>query len=143
MANDKVVDAVETKIVSMLDALQQGAVTVGHVAVKYAPDVADAVLNIVRIDALGKLIPAIAFFIICLSVFIYIVKYIRKVYANKKEDYDFNDKIFIACMCSLPFVTVGIISSLVLLNIWSWVAVFEPKLALAKQIIDSVLNTHK
>lgn len=32
-------DAVQQKVVSMLDALEQGAVQIGHTAVKYAPDV--------------------------------------------------------------------------------------------------------
>lgn len=65
-------DKVEDKLVTILDALQTGAVTVGEQVVKYSPDVADAALMIVRVDAAETLLWSLAMLLITISV---ILKY--------------------------------------------------------------------
>ena len=41
-------DKIQDKVVSMLDALQQGTTTLGDKLVKYTPDVVDAGLWVIR-----------------------------------------------------------------------------------------------
>lgn len=58
-------DKIQDKVVSMLDALQQGTTTLGDKLVKYTPDVVDAGLWVIRIDGIQEI--AIAIF--CLLFF--------------------------------------------------------------------------
>lgn len=133
-------DAIQNKVVSMLDALQNGAVEVGTQVVKYTPDVIDAGLWVIRIEGIQALVFSLSFLLPLWLLHPFAKRSLAWAQAATKEDDD-NFPSFL-----LPIILYGIVilfaaqAFYILTNIWSWVAVFEPKLYLAKQIIASVIN---
>lgn len=129
---------VETKIVEMLDALQNGAVKIGEGVVKYSPDVADAALWVVRIDALENIV----FWLLFFTLFTLPLVYIKSIWAflvSKRDDTDDASVILGRCGVGCCAIT-AVISFFNLTTIWYWVALFEPKLYLAKQIIKATIG---
>lgn len=130
-------DKVEDKLVTILDALQTGAVTVGEQVVKYSPDVADAALMIVRVDAAETLLWSLAMLLITISV---ILKYREGYSAWLKEKLSGHspDAAIASIIFGLQIPAAVMFFSLSdILSIWNWVALFEPKLALAKRIAEA------
>lgn len=129
---------VETKIVEMLDALQNGAIKIGEGVVKYSPDVADAALWVVRIDALENIVFWLIFFIM----FLLPLVYIKSIWAwCVSKEYSSNESSTVLGLIGLVASFIAaIIGFFNLTTIWNWVAVFEPKLYLAKQIISATLG---
>lgn len=145
---------VEGKLVEMLDALQNGVVTVGEQVVKYGPDVADTALWVVRIDGIGSLLPAMLLTPILLwgsvkaaKKSIWHAQGLRK-YLSTPTPKDREFQHFQGCefrvilLGGVSLVAGGIAVHQIfkLLDVWNWVAVIEPKLWLAKQIIATVLK---
>ena len=129
---------VEGKLVEMLDALQHGVVKVGETVVQYSPDVADAALWVVRIDGIQYMLMAVS----CL-IWAILAKILGgKLWAwARRVDPDFDTPA--ACVPILMWMTGVVafgISLAELFSIWNWIAIIEPKLWLAKQIISSVLK---
>lgn len=155
-------DAIQNKVVGMLDALQNGAVELGSQVVKYTPEVVDAGLWVVRIDGLNSLFWSLICFLFC-SVVLYkiIPKAIKhhndycsyrnaNSYGRTPEEKDewtrvksYKDSYDKSVLCwgIVTVATMAIVPAiLTLTKVWQWVAVFEPKLYLAKQIIASVVK---
>ena len=124
---------VEEKLVSMLDALEKGAVHVGDAVVKYSPDVAEATLLVVRIDGVQNIVTGLICAVLAFLSAKACVKWL------KASD---GDDVYI------PLIASALITALVttqvdffnLIDVWNWVAIFEPKLYLAKQIIKAALG---
>ncbi len=118
-------DVVENKIVSILDALQNGAMEIGGQMVKYAPDVAATALMVTRIDGIQWMVVTVVALILGFGL-IWL--------AIKIEDHD----------ATGPVVGFGLGVSIFglfnFLNIWNWIAIFEPKLYIAHQIINTTLG---
>lgn len=127
--------SVETKIVSMLDALQHGIVTVGEKAVKYSPDIADAALSVTQITGAAELLygigQGIALFL-C-------VKFCLFFYKTAVEDDSFGAGLAVAGFAS---ASVGLAISVIyaFFNVWNYVAIFNPKIYIAHQIIEKVMK---
>jgi hypothetical protein len=130
---------VEEKLVSMLDALEKGAVQVGDAVVKYSPDVAEATLAVVQIDAAGKLI---------IGTLCTIAAYVAYRVARWGIKEFVNDMVGAEDGLIAPSIVFGVLffvppfigAIIYLADIWNWVAIFEPKLYLAKQIIKAALG---
>lgn len=128
---------VQAKVVEMLDQLQHGAVTVGNTIIKYSPDVADAMLWIVRINGLQQLVMIIP----CLLVMYFSQKLAIKYWKHLVEKRDTDEvqvlgvwllwAVFLVAACQFVYL---------ILNIWTWIQIFEPKLWLAKHIVAKVLQ---
>jgi len=129
-------DKVETKLVSMLDALQNGVAEVGGKIVKYTPDVVNAAEWVVRIDGVQSIVFSVSGMIVMGYASVKIWKFARKI--REEDRYsgwaDFNNALA---------VILGIVAALqirIILDVWNWVRIFEPKLYIAKQIIESVVG---
>lgn len=151
-------DKVEEKVISLLDALQSGVAHIGDQVVKYSPDVADAALWVVRIDGLGNLlIGLLGLGMIAVSHALFrkavwhrgqhiiawraYIETKGKEERIQKDDADYHDFWrFITLLTSGFSGFAGLIAVARFLDIWNWVAVFEPKLFIAKQIIDAALK---
>lgn len=113
-----------------LDGIDKLSNMLSEVAVQYGPDVVDAALTVVRISGAGELIIG---FVVLISAIIYFCK-LKSLWgwAIKKDD---------EAHCLIPiFGTVGavitaIVGLIILINPWYWVAVIEPKLWVAHQIL--------
>lgn len=131
---------VEAKIVSILDALQNGVVTVAGQVVHYAPDIANTALMVVRIDGINDLVNLGASALAATVFTIVMYKLTKKASCNWED----GDKYF-----PLNMVTgiMGILTSIwafcsvsSLINVWLWMKLFQPKLYLAHELIKSVVK---
>lgn len=147
MTKDVVITAVDTakdiaanpdvqhKVVSMLDALQNGAVIVGNQVVKYTPDVINAALDIVRINGLQQALHCL----LSLVVLITACNISKKQYPIANFNTGNDSAMF--CIVSWFFILISsIIISIIAFDVWNWVMIFEPKLYIAKEIIDKVMK---
>lgn len=132
-------EVLEQKVITMLDALEKGAVTVGDAAVKYAPDVADAVLGVIRINGLSAVMTALISFVLLMFVGCFLWKVHKKWLAVDPEYLKgVTGFSLLGSIIFFGFASAVLITDV--FNVWNWVAIFEPKLALAKQIVDAALN---
>lgn len=130
-------EAVQAKVLEMLDALQNGAAHIGDQVVKYSPDIANAALWVVRIDGIQSIIGAI----VMIPISFLFAKWAKKYYAKLKEDREHDEPpVMLVGVLWIGAITGWVTSLLTLSGVWNWVAVFEPKLYLAKQIIKAALN---
>lgn len=130
-------DKVQDKVVSMLDALQHGVTTVGNSVVKYTPDVVDAGLWVVRIDGIQTL----TFSILGLLAAFILGHASYKFWKYLEKECELDGPVIVFPLFGGIITIIMIIgNTITLLNVWNWVAIFEPKLYLAKQIIDSVVK---
>jgi hypothetical protein len=136
MKEQVIKETVEAKLVNMLDALQNGVAEIGNTAVKYAPDVMDAALQVVRIDGIQNVATALYLFVLgCIS-----LGNVKRFYKKAVED------SWDSCWCVAPIGAVlagGVLliqAMATLTNIWVWVSIFEPKLYIAKQIIKTTIG---
>lgn len=129
-------DAVQNKLVSMLDALQQGAFTVGNAVIKYSPDVANTMLDVIRINGIQTLIYNTLLLTGSLGLFYYIKK------SWSKSWFDEYAGPTAAGVLGCIFIIISnamFINSTGLFNIWNWIEVFQPKLWIAHEVIRSAL----
>lgn len=140
-ANDP---TVQGKVIEMLDSLQHGAVHVGDKIVEYSPQVANAALWVVRIDGMQALLNGFIALIGCLLLFKWTRKGFKWFRDGLDDDSDSEEtagKFFVGLAVPVGlFFPFGIVVSNNLLNIWVWIQVIEPKLYLAKRIIDAVIK---
>lgn len=127
---------VQDKLVSMLDALQQGAVKVGETVVQYSPDVANAALWVVRIDGIQCIVTG-AFYA---TIGALGVKYTIKAWRWATKDASDQPVFLVPLVLGVVTGIAVVAASNIVLNVWNWIAVFEPKLWLAKQIIAAALK---
>lgn len=143
MSKEAVAEAkpdIETKVVEMLDALQNGAVTIGEQVVKYSPDVADAALWVVRIDGVQSLLNAVIFCVAGIVMYKLAKRNWKwahqKVTKEDEEDILYIPSVLLFVLSAFPLF--GGIARL--LSVWTYIAIFQPKLYLAKQIIDAAVG---
>lgn len=131
--------AVQSKLVEMLDSLQHGAIKVGEEVVKYSPDIADTALWVVRIDGAQQIVSGL----MALAVAICAAKWLGVLWKwGREKAEDECDGIYYIWP---TFATAAMIIPVVfcaekLLSVWHWIAIFQPKLWLAKQIISATLK---
>jgi len=102
-------------------------------AEKYAPQVYQTAIDVVQVQAIGE---------ICLSLLCLLVLYLswQKILKLYKQGF-FDDTDEAACVIScvlglsMTFV-IGLFSLFSLCDIWNWVALFNPDLALAHKILN-------
>lgn len=131
-------DAVQAKVINMLDALQTGAVHIGEQVVKYSPDVADAVLWVIRIDGLQTILSGLVMLILsffCIGWAKKLITWAHK-YSEESSGVSYTGAIL---GCGILIIPVFIAYD-ALTNIWNYVSVFEPKLYLAKRIVSAAIN---
>ena len=123
------------KALSIFDSLQTGVAQVGGAVVKYTPDVVEAGLTVVRIDAVQSIVTGL----VCLGLFVSCVLKIRE--CNKIECYwDSCNVPFVGISSVICLVVSGCIAAVCLLNVWVWAGLFEPKLYIAHKIIEGVMK---
>lgn len=107
----------------------------------YGPQVVDLGLNVVRIDGLSALLPAIVILalimVLARKAYPKLLDFYREQFAiewrNRSEGL-----ILLSGIAQLPFFVAFIICLVNLLNIWNWIAVFAPELEVARRIIGGV-----
>lgn len=108
---------------------------------EWAPEILEASAKIVFYESLGWIIIGLLFAFISGTI-------IRLSWKNKEWFKDGLEKggsegdfvFFVSCSAFFGSLIPGIISLFILLNIWNWVGLFDPKLAVARQILNAVIQ---
>jgi hypothetical protein len=141
---------IEEKVVDLMEKLEQ-------LAGQYAPEVMDGALGAISVTGVSQIMAGfvcllVVFVIICVSR--HFERKFMMIYRNERKDgckvksgyYGSSEK---ACKCSsllenafiakwigVAFATIMMIPAVVMMSsVWSWVAIFNPKLALAHHIL--------
>lgn len=125
----------EDKLVDMLDALQNGVATVGDKVLEYGPDVVEMALWVVRIDGMQYLLTGI---VCAMTSALLTFKYLNRLWEWARK-HDEGSEFMVTIVI---FIISGLLTTIAiarLSNMWGWVAVFAPKLALAKKVVESAL----
>ena len=128
--------ALENKVVEMLDALQNGAVEIGHQVVKYTPDMIQAVYGVTMINGIQNIV----YGILWLGVTIFLYRK-AKSYKWSGGNYGPEGVDVLKFVTGAAAIVTFIISTTQLLDVWNYTAIVEPKLYIAHQIIDKALET--
>lgn len=129
---------VQAKVVSMLDALQQGAVTVGSTVVKYTPAVVNAALDVIKLNGIQDLVLSIGGTALAV---IFVLGTIRLwKWSQSTRDLRESPALLIPIFTGAATACIAIYNIVTILDIWLWVEIFEPKLWIAKQLVNQVLK---
>ena len=125
-------DSLEQKAVDILDKLEK-------LTTQYAPEVLDAAASAVRVTGIGNIITGIGS-MVSAAIVIWIAKNFANICRKKKEEEGYMSEWELGMGLSLAVGGItGSVLSIVflfrLLNIWNWIAIFNPKLALAHKIL--------
>lgn len=121
----------EQKAIEMLDKIEA-------IAENYAPEVSELALQAVRVSAIGELLYGLISIISVPVIFVVGTRAAAFFKEKKKEDGMYSSwevGIGMSFICTIIGCSVFAISGIqVLFNVWNWVAIFSPELALAHQI---------
>jgi hypothetical protein len=119
----------EEKAVQYLEALEK-------LTIQYAPDVVNASLLVVQLNAIGQILVA---FVLLLGTILFWWKLAPTLW-KWAEGFD-KDMPGIFGLLGGGFGSIVTIplSFIILFDIWTWVAIFEPKLYIAYKILNKVL----
>ncbi len=107
-----------------------------ELAEQYGAEVVNAALTVVQINAAQSLVIAVLF----LGVLIYAYPKLKKTGPLMAKQWnDDNPKFFIGFAFGIVTIFSGIIGVVKMLNVWTWIAVFEPKLVIARKLLAGVL----
>jgi len=129
-------NALQSKLLEIIDKLQQAATNAATAAGKAAPQMLDYAIRITHWDGIQNVL--VGFFLLLLAS-IGISIFVRKWEAICNLSHD--DELCLLCF----FGGVAILGTLIgalclLLDVWNWVAIYDPKVALAHQLLQKVME---
>jgi hypothetical protein len=125
-----VADKLGDKALEYLNALEQ-------ITKQYAPDVLDAAMGVVQMQAAGNLLTALG---ICAGIYLFWRFAAKPLTSIYKGNYDWDIPAGAALVAGSVGSGIGaIIAVIILLDIWVWTALFNPKLYLAYKLLGKVL----
>ena len=141
---DKAIDLIEKASAKAFDIFSAAANVLTDGIKEYGPQVVDAVLWVVRIDAIQSLLIEWLWFVVCLII---LVKIIRGWFYNdwnktledrNTDSADISGLQFLSVVIGV-FCCVGIIvSSSYVLDVWKYTAIVKPELYLVKKTMNIV-----
>jgi hypothetical protein len=105
-------------------------------AEKATPVAINAVLTVVSINVIQNIVGGLVVLIICLVSSRYFHIYYGKYKILSYGDREMEGVITIASLAVA--VISGLISGIILLNVWNWVGVFHPNLYLVHELVNKV-----
>lgn len=136
-SKEKVID----KASSLVDAIGATAIDIFDASKKVVIDAIDqygsqaieAVLWVVRIDAIQTLVVALFWFILFIFIF-------KKSFDKFRQAIKQNDTPEVWFISMVVCVFFWFIKAAPLINVWNYVAVVKPEIYLVKQVVDIVKN---
>jgi len=121
----------EEKVVHLLNQLE-------NLSKQYTPEVFDAAVAVIQMNGITEILGGLIVIVLAVAVG-YISLRLYK-YAGQKyeEDYmsDWNEvQGVVQWIGPIITITLLVIASCFLFDIWNWIAIFNPKLALAKTVL--------
>jgi len=109
----------------------------------YTPQVWNALQKIKQIDSIGSAIQCLIFEILGFLAVFFAIKFSKKIVWSFGEPEDAKSATFlVATIVLLIFAPIAIcISSICISDIWLWVGIFDPQLAIAHDVVNKILST--
>ena len=124
---------VEEKIVSILDQLEA-------LAKQYSPEVLDSAIDVVRMTGVSTILEGFIWGLAAIGCF-FLAKYLVIFLSKKEKEGKYEDgpwELF-KILCFIVGAVFVIIFTIAcfgnVFDTWSWIAIFDPKLALAKKVL--------
>jgi len=123
---------IEDKAVDLLDKLD-------NLAMQYTPEVMDAALGAVSMSAISELMTTVAMLLVA-GIIAAASRWFWKFAIRKEEECercnDWDGARAVGTTCSIFVISIlSVVSIFRLVDVWVWTAIFNPKLALAHQIL--------
>ena len=124
---------VEEKIVSILDQLEA-------LAKQYSPEVLDSAIDVVRMTGISNILEGVICGLAsagCFFLSLYLFRFFS-VKEKEEQSLDAPWELFKVMIVIFGAVSVIIFTTACFVNVfdaWSWIAIFDPKLALAKKVL--------
>lgn len=118
------------------DSIQLVINTIGTALSKYGPQALETMLSVVRYQGLGAIIIGLTLWVTSIPLCVFAFHCWKR--AGKVERFDSTDWRFAASICFIGFAVLHLFAGSFLFNIWTWVAIFDPKIALAHQILTQI-----
>ena len=100
---------------------------------KYAPKVYETALTVVQVQAVGELVLSAT----CLIFMYWLVKKALKLKAqNFFDEYDEALTVVTVIFVGSAIIVTSVLSLCCLFDVWNWIAVFNPELALANKVLN-------
>lgn len=125
----------EDKFVGVIDQLQHGVLAIAGKVIEVAPKALEAVLAIKQIEGASELMYGVLSGIGATLLFI-IIRKVLKIAEKYNWDHDISPPIIIASLV-LGITAIGLCFTCFskLLDVWNYVALFNPKLAIAHSLL--------
>lgn len=122
----------ENKAADILDKLEK-------LTEAYAPEVVEKALQAVTVSGVSSVIYAVAGIILSILFYKIMIISVKFFERRGKEDGPYNDwdvGMYLSYVAGTTIIFVTLLENiLTLINLWVWIAIFNPELALAHQIL--------
>lgn len=124
----------------MDDTLQELLKRIEH---EWAPELLQLAGRIVFYDSLGWLIVGFLLTVAAVVIGLWSGKGFREEFREGNDEPVNSERAFFFMLSIAASFVFGVVGSFILLNIWNWIGVFDPTLAVAHRILDTVLARTK
>lgn len=119
--------------------VDQAIAKLGELVSKHGPQAVDLAAQVVQVQAVGNLGIGVLTSAASIAGFIGVARHIQSTKARYGERYDITDTspVIVAGGGTISAIA-GLVALTYLLDVWNWVALSNPKLALAHQVLTRV-----
>lgn len=114
--------------------LDQAIAKLGELVSKHGPQAVDLAASVVQVDAMGNLIRGGAFGVAALVATALCFSFWRWILSDEGD----GEAAGLACLGSGAALVLWVFALVPVLNVWNWVALYEPRLALAHEVLNKV-----
>lgn len=120
----------------MIEAIEHVSAKIALLADKYGPEIIETGLSVVRLTGLNKLILSVGGALVGGVVAYVAYHWVRKECAGKDDFFDTNPiVVFFGGIAAFFGAVAASVNIFKVLDIWNWVAIFEPKLYIARKLL--------
>lgn len=129
-------DAMDTAVTKLTAAIEAGIKAVGTLGEKYGPEVIDSALWVVRINGINNILSNVLGVVLAAGTVWVCWHYGLKEWRAHDDKENTNPAIIMSTSFGILFGSIiFIICASSVLNIWHWVAIFEPRLWIARKLL--------
>ena len=109
---------------------------------QFAPDVVDAGMEVTRLNGIASVVAGVVMLICAYPVYTQAVRLFLFFKKKKEEDGYMSDwemgSVAVSICAPVVIILLVIFGAALVFDVWNWVAIFNPKLALAKSIMGKM-----
>jgi presenilin-like A22 family membrane protease len=103
-------------------------------------DAINIALELVRIDCIQSMTVTLATLVTSIGLWTLVYKAYQWYLEAQKQDRWLDGWLLISGLVAIPASTASVVAIVSLCNVYMWIGLFDPKIVLAKRIVDTVLK---